>query len=486
MDKSSANQRIGQLKLEGLAPKPVTVSFDAQEVSGNGGVLLVSQIEKTSGLIAGAADKLEDHRTQSMIKHNQFELVFQRVLQIVAGFETGSSSNFLRFDPVLKTAAGRNPLTGEDLASQASQSRLETNRKYKELYELAKWMVDYYISSHSRPPKRLTLDFDGSAIETYGLQLKAMFRGGPYSKYMYFPLFVFDQNGRLLVAALRPGDHGEVKLMLPILKRLVERLRKAWPNTRITVRADGAFTDPELYRWLDDNKVGYVLGLKNNNALKTHSKQFCKAAEKKFKRKFGEPKFVGKGGKKRKIEEMKDIRSTTDPDERVSKQRKSDNRKVRVFAEFRYAAGSWDRQRTVIARCDYTDDGIDVRYVLTNLSGSTEQVYLEYRLRSRCEMWIKHFKETRADKLSCSQFKSNMFRLLMHALAYILMHEVRSKLDGKHIMSIEQFRRRFINVSVIFSESANSINIRISRSYPDAHPFRLLSKRLGAESLIAA
>ncbi|MBK9282433.1 MAG: transposase [Candidatus Obscuribacter sp.] len=65
--------------------------------------------------------------------------------------------------------------------------------------------MEYYIECHRKPPKRLVLDFDGSAIETYGVQLNAFYRGGPYGKFMYFPLFVFDENGWLLVAALRPG-----------------------------------------------------------------------------------------------------------------------------------------------------------------------------------------------------------------------------------------------------------------------------------------
>ncbi|OQR26415.1 hypothetical protein BWR15_30815, partial [Pseudomonas sp. T] len=156
------------------------------------------------------------------------------------------------------------------------------------------------------------LDFDGSAIETYGLQLHAFYRSGPYGKFMYFPLFVFDQHGWLLVAALRPGDHGEVKLALPVLKRLVARLRKAWPSVKITIRADGAFTDAHLYRWMDDNKVYFVLGMKHNNTLLTHSFTARQAALKKFRRKFGPTKFTTSDGKKEKFAELKDIRTTTD------------------------------------------------------------------------------------------------------------------------------------------------------------------------------
>ena len=284
MNKLSASQRIGQLRLDLLESKPLVVSFDGEDVSGNAGVLLAAQVEKQTGLVAGAAARLDDHRTVSLIKHNQFELVAQRVYQIVAGAPAADDSDWLKCDPAIKAGVGRNPLTGRDLASQPTQSRCEGGRTWKELYRLSHWLVDYYIQCQRKAPKNLVLDFDGSAIETHGLQLNAFYRSGPYQKFMYFPLFVFDQNGWLLVAALRPGDHGEVQLALPVLKRLVSKLRQAWPNVQITVRADGAFTNAELYKWLDDNGVRYVLGIKHNNVLLTHSKQFRKAAEKKFKR----------------------------------------------------------------------------------------------------------------------------------------------------------------------------------------------------------
>ncbi|MBK9282474.1 MAG: transposase [Candidatus Obscuribacter sp.] len=69
--------------------------------------------------------------------------------------------------------------------------------------------------------------------------MNAFYRGGPYGKFMYFPLFVFDETGWLLVAALRPGDHGEVKWSLPILKKTGETVKTSMARVEIGVRADG-------------------------------------------------------------------------------------------------------------------------------------------------------------------------------------------------------------------------------------------------------
>jgi hypothetical protein len=489
MSKSNSKQRIGQLKLDLPEIAGVTLSFDGDDLSGNSGVLLAAQAEKLTKLVSGAVACFDDNRTASLIKHNHFEQTMQRVMQIISGFAATSDSDRLRSDPALKLASGRNPLSGEDLASFSTQSRFENGRSGRELYRLCHWLVDYYIQCHRKRPKNLVLDFDGSAIETHGLQLHAFYRSGPYGKYMYFPLFVFDQNGWLLVAALRPGDDGEVSLSLPVLKRLVSKLRKAWPGIDITVRADGAFTDARFYKWMDENKVKFVLGLKHNNALLTHTKEARLAAEKKFKRKFEQPTFVGKNGQKRKLAKIKNIRSTSKRADRTAAQLQMVSRRVRTFADFTYAAGSWDRSRRVVARVDFDDEGLQVRYIVTNISKFTAADVYEkiYCNRAGVEMWIKNVKQTNCHRLSCSQFRANMFRLLLHALAYILMHQLKMRMpEHCRRLTIEQLRRQFINVPAQFIENHQSIHIKVSATYFRAREFRLASKHLGAQSLIAA
>lgn len=483
MKKSIANQRVSQLRLSLLEEKPVDVSFDGEDVSGNGGALLVACAEKLTGLLRGAAARLDDHRTQSMIKHNLYEQIAQRVFQIIAGFAACDDSDFLRDDPAIKMAVGRDPLTGAALSSQPTQQRFENGRSYKELYRLCQWLVDYYIQCHRKPPKHLFLDFDGSAIETFGLQLNAFYRGGPYKKTMYFPLFVFDQNGWLLVAALRPGDEGEIELALPVLKKLVKRLREAWPRTKITVRADGAFTNKDFYKWMDENNVQYALGIKHNNSLLSETKQLRKEAECKFKRKLSSPQFIGKGGKKRKLAHMKKLRSIQSRVERAEQSADYAARRVRLYGDFMYKAGSWNKERRVIARCDYTDEGIDMRYIVTNIHGYHAQHIYEniYCRRALAELGIKNLKETQCTRLSCSQFKANMLRLLMHGMAYLLIHQVRLKLSAPR-MSIEQFRRHFVHVAAQVKETKTQVLVRISQTYESAKRFRLAAKRLGALS----
>jgi hypothetical protein len=51
------------------------------------------------------------------------------------------------------------------------------------------------------------------------------------------------------------------------LKLLVGQLRQAWPDVKITIRADSGFCRWRLMRWCDSHGIGYVLGLARNQAL---------------------------------------------------------------------------------------------------------------------------------------------------------------------------------------------------------------------------
>jgi hypothetical protein len=75
---------------------------------------------------------------------------------------------------------------------------------------------------------------------------------------------------------------------------------------------------------------------------------------------------------------------------------------LRGFAETRYAAKSWDKERRVVARIEasasHADDmlrrGIDIRYVVTSLQESDAQhIYAtDYCARGQAENLIKQHK----------------------------------------------------------------------------------------------
>lgn len=138
-------------------------------------------------------------------------------------------------DPLLKVACGRLPETGVDLASQPTISRFENAPRARDCYRMAEAIGDLYIrqrvaGKEGATPKKILLDFDSTYDPTHGEQEGSCYHGY-YKQHMYHPLLVFDgETGQLVTAVLRPGNaHGSHEA-LGILKRIVARLRAAWPE----------------------------------------------------------------------------------------------------------------------------------------------------------------------------------------------------------------------------------------------------------------
>ena len=88
--------------------------------------------------------------------------------------------------------------------------------------------------------------------------------------------------------------------------------------------------------------------------------------------------------------------------------------KMRSFAAFDYAAGSWNRERRVVARLEATARGFDARYIVTSLGGEARHLYEDiYCARGQAENLIKlHKSQLASDRTSCQSPLANQFRLV--------------------------------------------------------------------------
>ena len=103
---------------------------------------------------------------------------------------------------------------------------------------------------------------------------------------------------------------------------------------------------------------------------------------------------------------------------------------VRVYDEFRYAAGSWSKPWRVIQKAEVMALGENPRFVVTSLEApEPARVYEElYCARGQAELWIKYLKSDLAsDRTSCTTFLANFMRLLEHAAAYVLHQQLRTQ-----------------------------------------------------------
>lgn len=477
-----------------MGAKAVQVYFGNEQQSALGGLPLLGELELAEGLISGAAAVLRDWRVPGQISFILQHLMLQRVLLICGGFEDGIDSNFLANDPAVQMALsiGLRRDDPQVLASQATICRFENDFGLFNCYRLAFFLLLNYVRTHKRPPKSIRLDFDGSCIRTRGEQEGTTYRKH-YETKMYFPLFVFDQNGFLITIILRPGSDGEAELVVPVLKRIVRVLRQEWPRVDITVVMDSAFNDPKIYDWCEDNRVQYLIKLKATGkpggGLFGKSKQLATNAKIAFVKKHGQPQYVDSDITKNSVET--EIRNIKDKKERKKKFKDLTRRVVRFFDQFEHRTGKggsdpkqWRQDRRVLVVCAFDDWGEHRSFFVTNIVGRDPQYLIEqiYSQRGTAELYIKDAKAFRCDKLSCQQFAANQTRLLLHVLAYQLMYKLRSLLPkSMQNITLDSLKDRFIRIPVIIKEGARTTALVLSHSFAKKNCMHALLARLTAQ-----
>ena len=438
-----------QLSFANLDSKSVVVAFDGGKITSDGGCVLLRDIDERVGLMNSIHEVLCDPRDPSKIRHQQVDLLRQRVMAIALGYEDGNDHNVLRADPALKTAVGRAPDSSADLASQPTFSRLENRVTARQLIRLSRQLVEGYVAAHPGDRRLIVLDIDSTDDPTHGRQQLSLFHGY-YDQHMYHPLLVFDGvDGYPLAAVLRPGNAHAAKGAVGILRSLIRRLQQAYPNATILVRADGGFASPAIYELLERLHVRYTIGLITNDRLKAL---------------------------------VAELSAETAHAHALS------GDKQRAFTSFRYQAGSWDTSRRVVAKVEQLAQGTNTRFVVTNLRfESPQQIYDGlYVGRGDAENRIKELKlHLKADRTSCHRFAANQFRLLLHTFAFILMWHLRQAAAGTELASatFETLRLRLLKIGARVRETVRRVVLHLASAYPYQHLFAAVASNIQAMPL---
>lgn len=487
MTQSTKHSQTAQHSFSFINQKQVVGRFDGGDISALGGLTVFGLLEQSTKFVRGAADSICDTRRPDGITHTIYNLLLQRVLLILSGLRDGIDSNFYRVDPILKMLLGWEPQGSQHAASQPTVSRLENMVKQEDISRVLGYLLDFYISKHKTPPKKIELDIDGSALEAHGQQQYIAFNGH-YGFNMYFPLFVFDQDGWLLSVILRPGNSNDNNLALPMIKIIIDKLRKAWPDVEILLRADAAFGDKKTFRWCEAQQkpVLYTIGIKGNNNLYNDSKSFDGQVCRLFNKRFGNQKLVAKKKLKKKNIQDQQLASAVPGKERRLAFKRLQLRKIRAFASFTHTVGNGtgktkdEPERRVIERIEHTDNGQNRRYVATNIEAySAQHVYEEiYGKRGRAELFIKEFKSI-ASPLSCSESVANQFRLIINALAYNLCQLLRTHLPAEmQKFSASSIIDKITRIAVQVHVTSRKIWLRWTSSFPLQKRFLQLCQRL--------
>ena len=175
------------------------LDFEGGAISGDGGLLLLGQLDRRLGLTRRAGKVLGgfETRQRGKIRHLAADMFRQRVLSLAAGHEDLNDQLEFSKDPLLQSAVGRDGA----LAPPSTLCRFE-NRATRELnVALSRLMVEQFVESFAEAPEELVLDFDATDDTVHGMQEKRFFHGY-YDSCCFLPLHVFCGD-RLLVAYLR-------------------------------------------------------------------------------------------------------------------------------------------------------------------------------------------------------------------------------------------------------------------------------------------
>lgn len=482
--------------------KGVYGAFDGGKLSVVGGAPLLYLVEQTSNYIARVAECIRDWRAPHLIKFSMWSLIWQRVVLICSGYADGLDSDRMRHDGALKLALGLDPYDSERcLASQPSMSRLENGLSSKDCYRIAAFMLFFYIQRKGSCPREIILDFDGSCVPAYGDQ-----QGTSYKKYydtnMYFPLFVYDQEGWLICAILRPGKDGESRLTVPVLKRIVKALRQSWPNVKIIIRVDAAFGSQRLYDWCEDQgkanealTVYYIVCFrtpKDGTGVAGSFRHLRDKTRRLFGRKFGPQQYKYKDAPSK--GEVEKQYKELEKKQRKAMLKELRGRVVKTFGDERYQAGKggkdpkgWRCERRVVAACIQDDWGIKTRYWVTNLPYTAQyqaQYLIEdlYSARGGMELRIKEYKALEGDRLSCREFTANQARLTFHALAYNMMYQLRENLPAaRRSWSFKTLQAYLIKIAVRITQAEKAIVLHWASHFEWKREFWSCTARLRAK-----
>jgi hypothetical protein len=435
------------LPFSSLGPKALVADFLGGRLTSDAGALLLREVGEATGLFRALDQVIPDPRDPALIVHDQRALLAQRIIALALGYEDLNDHLTLRTDPALQAAAGAVPDEATPLASPATLCRLENRIDRPTLVRIAAALVDQFIASHPVPPDHLILDFDATDDPVHGQQ-EGRFFHGYYDQYCFLPLYVFCGD-ELVTAYLRPSKIDACKHARALLRLLVRRLREAWPDVKITLRADSGFCRWRLMRWCDSNGVGYVLGLARNVVLERQAADALTEAERRFRR-TGQPQ--------------------------------------RIFASFAYAAGTWDRPRRVIVKAERTAQGPNPRFLVVNVPGDPRELYEDvYCQRGEMENRIKEQQlDLFAGRTSCHRFLANQFRLLLSAAAYVLVQALRrTALSGTGLAraQVGTIRLRLLKVAARVVVTARRVVFHLASSYPLRELFGSALERIRSRAM---
>jgi Transposase DDE domain group 1 len=182
------------------------------------------------------------------------------------------------------------------------------------------------------------------------------------------PLHIYEgQSGKLITSILRPGCRPTGQELVSILKRVVKAMRRKWPAVTILLRGDGHFSTPEVHQWCASQEpvIYYVLGQSGNAVLQREASGLLEPARSlyHYKQVRAWRKHVQAAQQRQKSK----AKTGAGRSEKLLQSRATEAMKAKLYTTFAYQAASWTSPQRILCKAEVSEEGENLRFVVTNL-----------------------------------------------------------------------------------------------------------------------
>jgi len=399
----------------------IKVNFDGGELSSDTGLLLIHEFCEQFGVKELLKQYLPENRDGDFI-HDKPEIIYEEIIRIIAGYPTNNAVKFLKEDPVYQK------IHDNKIASSPTCCRLEKDFSFedvKQLQRIQEALIDQTYEIEKPEEVWLDLDttYDPASPKLYGAKFNTH-----YQQVGFAPLVCFDGKTKDFIKGyLRPGNMYCSKKASHFLEPILQKYKKL--GIKIKVRNDSGFACPKLYRICEKYNATYYTKLKMNAVIKRHFEEVILTDE-------------------------------------VMKNREE------VFAEFRYQAGSWKKERRVLCRVQWNQDQLFpvCSAIVTNDEKCTSEDGFDfYNGRAGIENNIEEGKNGFSwDHLSHKSFESNAVRFQIFLTAYLITQLFRRLCMTKEtrIFTINTIRIMLLKVASKIVKNSRSFIFKCASGFP--------------------
>lgn len=409
--------------------KAISIDFNAEKISSDGGMVLLEKLEKKHEIIKYFSKLIEDKRHSSYVKHTKYNILKQRILLLMQGYQDANDIKLLKEDPILLEI-----LEGQT-SSQSTVSRFETNVDKVQIFNLMNAWIDRYVENIGSR-NEIIIDIDGTDAETFGNQQLSLFNGF-YGHTMYNELFFHDgQTGEIILPVLRPGNAHSNWWYVSILKRIVNKIKNRHPKIDIVIRADSGFSTPKFYEFAKQANLKYTIAIASNNILKKKVVRAQKAVD--FL-------YLSKGEKHQ-----------------------------HFVGPFTYQASTWSQAENCYSKVESTGRGMNTRHFISNFEQeNVREIYFDFYVKrgDTSENRIKEVKSMcYSGRMSNQEFWANFFRLIMSSIAYEMFLLLKQNINKTSFekakkWQVNNIRIFLLKIGGVIRKTKKRIQVSFSKSF---------------------